>query len=277
MRNILKGYYLILVIVHFNSSISYSQIIYATSCSNTDVQAAIDMANSGDTVLVPAGNATWTGQLEIRKGIILLGAGIGQTIIFRTENSMIHLTNYRSWTSCGGNSVDPDSCEEGYPCVDQLQELHIWNNTYNSVAFSATVDDRGLNTEHLQENRDYFHSQMPGYTPHTYPHPLVSDGTTSVEKLDNIKNVHILTNPVVESLDVIFSLEKPVAIEIIVYDINGKKCHTYCYDLNNSGGQSIKINAASLNPGIYFMHVLTEKESEVHKFIKQYLNLMFQN
>jgi len=60
----------------------------ATSCQQADVQAAIDLAQDGDTVLVPAGSCAWT-TTEPRtpavkiadKAIILQGAGIGQTII----------------------------------------------------------------------------------------------------------------------------------------------------------------------------------------------------
>ncbi len=53
----------------------------ANSPSLADVRAAISNANPGDTVLVPAGSATWTSNLVITKGIILKGAGQGQTII----------------------------------------------------------------------------------------------------------------------------------------------------------------------------------------------------
>ena len=45
-------------------------LINATSCLHADVQAAIDSATHGDTVLVPAGNCQWgTNTLDITKGI----------------------------------------------------------------------------------------------------------------------------------------------------------------------------------------------------------------
>jgi hypothetical protein len=60
----------------------------AKSCSQEDVQAAIDAAGDGDTVIVPAGTSEYrtavpnTPALRIRdKGIALLGAGIGKTIL----------------------------------------------------------------------------------------------------------------------------------------------------------------------------------------------------
>ena len=55
--------------------------INANSCSQTDVQTAINSANAGDTVLVPAGTGTWKSRLSVSKGITLKGAGIDKTII----------------------------------------------------------------------------------------------------------------------------------------------------------------------------------------------------
>jgi hypothetical protein len=47
--------------------------IPATSPGASDIQAAINEAKDGDTVIVPAGTASWTGRLEINKGITLQG------------------------------------------------------------------------------------------------------------------------------------------------------------------------------------------------------------
>src|SRR4030042_2220013 len=52
-------------------------VITAASPSHADVSAAIVRAKAGDTVLIPAGSATWSQQLEITKPINLIGAGIG--------------------------------------------------------------------------------------------------------------------------------------------------------------------------------------------------------
>ena len=53
----------------------------AAGVSQAAVQAAINSAVDGDTVTVPSGSATWSGTVTVGKGIILQGAGIGQTII----------------------------------------------------------------------------------------------------------------------------------------------------------------------------------------------------
>jgi chitodextrinase len=60
-------------------------IVTAKSCSQIDVQAAIDAASSGGTVLVPAGNCSWAPiggkAVTMNKSITLRGAGMGQTNI----------------------------------------------------------------------------------------------------------------------------------------------------------------------------------------------------
>ncbi|MGZ3826820.1 MAG: hypothetical protein ACXVCR_17845 [Bdellovibrio sp.] len=57
--------------------------IPAASCSSTDVSNAIATAVNGDTVSVPAGTCTWSPgpTLPMDKGIKLIGAGAGSTII----------------------------------------------------------------------------------------------------------------------------------------------------------------------------------------------------
>jgi len=56
---------------------SEAAMIPAASCSQADVQAAINTASAGDTVQVPAGTAIWTSGLTLSKGIHLRGSGGG--------------------------------------------------------------------------------------------------------------------------------------------------------------------------------------------------------
>lgn len=55
--------------------------ITAASCSQADVQAAITSAPDGSTVMVPAGNCTWTSLTISGQAISLIGAGVGSTNI----------------------------------------------------------------------------------------------------------------------------------------------------------------------------------------------------
>jgi hypothetical protein len=56
-------------------------VVVALSCSQEAVQDAIDSAQDGDTVQVPAGTCTWDSMLVLDKSIKLVGAGIDNTIL----------------------------------------------------------------------------------------------------------------------------------------------------------------------------------------------------
>jgi hypothetical protein len=61
--------------------------VNAASPSRAHVQAAIDLAKPGDTVLVPAGTATWSERVTLAKDITLKGAGAGKTVITTNVSS----------------------------------------------------------------------------------------------------------------------------------------------------------------------------------------------
>src|SRR6266540_3089989 len=69
--------------------------ITARSASFADVSAAIGSAFDGDTVIVPAGTATWSGTLVVTKSINLIGAGQAQrgqtTIVQGGDVTMLEL------------------------------------------------------------------------------------------------------------------------------------------------------------------------------------------
>jgi hypothetical protein len=64
-------------------------IITAASASQSAVQAAINSAKDGDTVIIPAGTVTWSGTVSMTKAINLIGAGIGQTIITNSSVGLL--------------------------------------------------------------------------------------------------------------------------------------------------------------------------------------------
>ena len=61
--------------------------VAAASCSRADVQAAIDAASPGDVVHIPAGTCSWSSPVAVDKGLAILGAGIGVTVIEDTASS----------------------------------------------------------------------------------------------------------------------------------------------------------------------------------------------
>src|SRR5207247_10296580 len=73
---------LALVCISLNPFTLWAATHTAASCSRYDVGNAVNSAGNGDTVLIPAGNCTWTTNLTIAgKHLTLQGAGSGLTII----------------------------------------------------------------------------------------------------------------------------------------------------------------------------------------------------
>lgn len=65
----------VLSVFLFNNGIAAT--ITASSCSYDYVKAAYDSASEGDTIMIPAGSATWSSTLTITKSITLVGSTSG--------------------------------------------------------------------------------------------------------------------------------------------------------------------------------------------------------
>ena len=63
-----------------------------------------------------------------------------------------------------------------YPQQDQIRALYFWNNTFLQGGAITSVANNC--TALIQLDRDYFMTTLGGYTPYTYPHPLVG-GTSA--------------------------------------------------------------------------------------------------
>ena len=72
---------LLLIGIMGTPSLLWSATITATNCSNSAVRTAINSAVDGDTVLIPAGDCTWSTQVLVTVGIKLTGAGQASTIL----------------------------------------------------------------------------------------------------------------------------------------------------------------------------------------------------
>src|SRR5262245_49691474 len=76
---------LITLLVLLGVSPALAATITATSCNNTSaqphVQNAVTSAANGDTIVLPAGNRTWSQNITTSKRLTWQGAGIGNTII----------------------------------------------------------------------------------------------------------------------------------------------------------------------------------------------------
>src|SRR5437870_2153368 len=72
---------ILLCLSTYNVGPLWAATINAASCSQANVNSAITSAVDGDTVIIPAGTCSWTTTLTITKGISLLGAGAGSTVL----------------------------------------------------------------------------------------------------------------------------------------------------------------------------------------------------
>ena len=61
----------------------------AANATRPEVLACITAASPGDTINVPSGSATWSSPIDITKGVKLIGAGIGNTVITRGGSYII--------------------------------------------------------------------------------------------------------------------------------------------------------------------------------------------
>lgn len=150
--------------------------IIATSPSYADVSAAISSASPGDTVIVPAGTATWGSQLTIRKGIYLIGAGVGITVItsgysgsylilynpsdyvsnapFRLSGFTFNLNGKSGWLALG-------EADKSAPFVVQDKVRIDHNRILNPRSMSAQFiwnycDMYGVVDNNTMEGGDYF-------------------------------------------------------------------------------------------------------------------------
>ena len=61
-------------------------VIHARSGSATDIQAAVNLAKTGDTVAIPAGTFYFKGQVFAPDGIYIKGAGRDRTFLIKSDN-----------------------------------------------------------------------------------------------------------------------------------------------------------------------------------------------
>jgi len=124
----------------------------AASASFSDVSAAVAVARAGDTVIVPAGSATWSGYLNITKGISIIGAGIGNTIItaasthiFRFSPDALTRTNQDLFRISGftfrGSPTDLILLEESNSETVPIRNVRIDHNRWeNSGGYPIYID-----------------------------------------------------------------------------------------------------------------------------------------
>ena len=72
-------------LIIFDVTLTHSKTIIADSISEDDVRIAIDSAEKGDMVIIPAGNAKWANTIVVNDGVSIKGMGIGKSVITWTR------------------------------------------------------------------------------------------------------------------------------------------------------------------------------------------------
>lgn len=148
-----KNLFVLPFILLYLSFTAYAADINANSCSQTDVQNAINSSVSGDRVLVPSGNCAWGASVVVpdSKKITLQGAGVGQTIItsgtqfvgIGTSGSRV--TGFTFEVTSGGTTMI-DIQGQGW----RIDHNHFINSTGSKLlamkpnGLNVTIQPRGL-------------------------------------------------------------------------------------------------------------------------------------
>ena len=148
------------------TGVGHAATIDATSCSHPDVGAAVNSAQSGDTVVVPAGECSWGSTLNISKDITLQGAGVGNTTINSTGGTLISLglsnariTGFTFDHTSGGTVILIAPGGESFR-IDHNEFTTSIGTKRDVIMIRGTQDDHPYG---LIDNNDFYNSRVVVY------------------------------------------------------------------------------------------------------------------
>jgi hypothetical protein len=119
-------------------------VIKAVSVSLRDVTPAVASASTGDTVVIPAGTATWAGGLRIKKAITLQGSGIGSTVIKDgIQNGTTRLISFTLVSNKASRMTGIEFQDGGRPTRPNNGELGV---------LGSNIDVRTMRIDHCKFN-----------------------------------------------------------------------------------------------------------------------------
>ncbi|MGB0839120.1 MAG: T9SS type A sorting domain-containing protein, partial [Chitinophagales bacterium] len=74
--------------------------------------------------------------------------------------------------------------------------------------------------------------------------------------------------PAINYVEVTFSSPSETAITATVYDVAGRVLTTLNNEAN-AGINALRVNTNTFSPGIYFIHILNNEQTEIVKFVKE--------
>ena len=139
-----------LVLGGFSTSAS-AAVIGARSGSAADIQAAVNLAKTGDTVTIPAGRFYFTGQVFAPDGIYIKGAGRDSTYLIKSDN----LSEWHGMFTIDAKTGQPFKFS-GITLEGRLAALQGTNRT----TVVTTVKDQGLVIYGAAKNVQIFDSRF---------------------------------------------------------------------------------------------------------------------
>ncbi|MEJ2356057.1 MAG: hypothetical protein P8Y62_09210, partial [candidate division WOR-3 bacterium] len=143
---------LIIVLQSCKLNSGSAPVILAASTALSDVQAAVDSAESGGVVSIPRGSSTWDAALQIpdNKKIMLCGSGEDATIISSDTAGPGSLINIGASGSRISNIGFRIACEDGNGIVVRGEDWRVDYCRFDNVSSdygNAGVYARGLSTD----------------------------------------------------------------------------------------------------------------------------------
>ena len=119
--------------------------VTAASCSVSDVQSALNQAQDGYTVAIPAGTCTWTSTLTVSTAINMVGSGAGTVIIDNVDKSNCHdnpaidmeISANLPWRLANftlqGSAPDAGGCSEHIKVVTNSHSVRLDHITFTNM------------------------------------------------------------------------------------------------------------------------------------------------
>jgi hypothetical protein len=133
------------------AGIGEAATINARSGSSADIQAAVNLAKSGDTVAIPSGRFLFTGQVYAPDGIHIKGAGMNSTYLIKNDNLSAFHAMITVDAKTGKPFIFSDMTLQGR--LDALQGT-------NRTTAVTSVTDQGLIIEGAAKNFRVYNSRF---------------------------------------------------------------------------------------------------------------------
>ena len=119
------------------------------------------------------GSKRGTQWIEVYGNLIEKPVGGSMAMCLRGGGGVIFDNEIRDYKGAISVTLDFDAkldWTRPYPIPDQIRKLYLWDNTLDGKPAKPTISTRSA--KHIKRKRDYFLTELRGYRPYTYPHPL---------------------------------------------------------------------------------------------------------